>query len=181
LVEAIGPQLFGPWAVFGHSFGGLLAYETARAAVRDGYHQPEAVFVSACRPPDVESRFPKVLHQLSDDELIGALEDLGASPSPVLADPEMRRLVLPAVRADIELCETYDFVPDDVLEAPIVAFSGADDHHADAAEMKRWHEFTHGPFTQQVVPGGHFFLKTDPEPVLRNVKEFLNAQAARVR
>lgn len=181
LLEAIGPQLFGPWAVFGHSFGGLVAYETARAAIRDGYQQPEGVFVSACRPPDVASRFPKLLHTLSDDDLIAALEDLGASPSPVLSDPEMRRLVLPAVRADIELCETYEFVPDDVLEAPITAFSGADDHHADAAEMKRWHEFTHGPFTQRILPGGHFFLKSDPALVAAHLKELLEAPAVRVR
>jgi medium-chain acyl-[acyl-carrier-protein] hydrolase len=181
LLEAIEPQLFGPWAVFGHSFGGLLAYETARAAVRDGHHQPEAVFVSACRPPDVESRFPKLLHTLSDEELIAALEDLGASPSPILSDPEMRRLVLPAVRADIELCETYEFVPDDVLEAPIVAFSGADDHHADPAEMKRWREFTHGSYNQRIVPGGHFFLKTDPALLVAQLKELLNAPTAKVR
>src|SRR5215203_1733364 len=45
ILEAIGPQLCGQWAVFGHSFGGLVAYETARAAVRDGYQQPEAIFV----------------------------------------------------------------------------------------------------------------------------------------
>jgi len=181
LLEAMGPMLFGPWAVFGHSFGGLVAYETARAAVRDGYQQPEAVFVSACRPPDVATRFSKLLHKLSDEELIAALEDLGASPSPILSDPEMRSLVLPAVRADIELCETYEYEPDDVLEAPIVAFSGADDHHADAAEMKRWQEFTHGPFTQRIVPGGHFFLKSDPGLLVSHLKELIDAPPAGVR
>lgn len=181
LLEAIGPQLFGPWAVFGHSFGGLLAYETARAAVRDGYEPPEAIVVSACRPPDVATRFPKLLHTLSDDELVQALEDLGASPSPILGDQEMRSLVLPAVRADIELCETYEHVSDDVLETPIFAVSGSEDHHADAAEMKRWAEFTHGPFAQRIVPGGHFFLKSDQDLLIGVLKELLESPSARIR
>jgi medium-chain acyl-[acyl-carrier-protein] hydrolase len=181
LLAALGSQLYGPWAVFGHSFGGLVAYEFARAAVRDGHQQPEALFVSACRPPDVESRFAQTLHTLGDDDLVKALEDLGASPTPVFTDPEMRRLILPAVRADIQLCETYRHEYDDVLDCPIVAFSGAEDHHADAAEMKRWHEFTHGPFAQEIVPGGHFFLKSHPQLLLKHVKDRLDAPPAAVR
>lgn len=175
LVNALSREMCGAWAVFGHSFGGLLAYEFARAAVRDGYQQPEAVFVSACRPPDVTTRFPKTLHTLSDDELVKELENLGASPNPVLADPETRRVVLPSVRGDIQICETYKFTPDDSLEAPIIAFSGTDDPHAEAAEMKRWKEFTNGPFIQHSVPGGHFFLKSQSDALMSHVKERLEA------
>jgi medium-chain acyl-[acyl-carrier-protein] hydrolase len=175
LLQATAPQLFGPWAVFGHSFGGLLAYEMARAAVRDGFQQPEAVFISACRPPDVGTRFSKTLHELPDDELIVALEEIGASPTPVLADPEMRKLVLPAVRADIQLCETYEHQSDDSLEAPIVAFSGAEDHHDEPAEMKRWREFTHGSFFQRIVPGGHFFLKSHAPTIMAQIREHLGS------
>jgi len=180
LLQSIGPQLYGPWAVFGHSFGGLLAYETARAAVRDGYQQPQAVFVSACRPPDVETRFAHTLHTMGDEDLIAELQELGEAPMTALNDPDLRRLFIPTIRADVELCETYRFVSDDVLEAPIVALSGADDPHADAVEMKRWAEFTHGPFVQEIVDGGHFFLRSNPESLLHHLKEHLEAPPAGV-
>jgi medium-chain acyl-[acyl-carrier-protein] hydrolase len=175
MVNTLGREMYGAWAVFGHSFGGLLAYEFARAAIRDGYQQPEAVFVSACRPPDVTTRFSRTLYKLSDDELVAELENLGASPNPILADAETRRIVLPSVRADIQLCETYEHVSDDVLEAPIVAFSGDEDPHADASEMKRWREFTPGAFFQQTVPGGHFFLKSQAPLLAAHVKERLQS------
>ena len=175
MVKTLGLEMYGAWAVFGHSFGGLLAYEFARAAVRDGYQQPEAVFVSACRPPDVTTRFSRTLYTLSDDELVAELENLGASPNPVLADPETRKIVLPSVRADIQLCETYSHVSDDVLEAPIIAFSGDNDPHADGAEMRRWREFTPGEFFQYTVPGGHFFLKSQSNLLASHVKTRLQS------
>jgi surfactin synthase thioesterase subunit len=161
--------------LFGHSFGGLLAYEAARAAVRDGYQQPDAVFVSACRPPDVETRFARTLHDLPDDELIAALDDLGAAPTAIFADPELRNLMLPAVRADIEVCETYEHRSDDVLEAPIVALCGSEDRHADCDEMKRWSEFTSGPFELLVIPGDHFFVRSNPTDILAGIRDRLDA------
>ncbi|MEU8932006.1 alpha/beta fold hydrolase [Streptomyces sp. NPDC048409] len=152
----------GPLHLFGHSLGGLVAYETARELAARG-QGTEHLFVSGVRPPDRRVTAP--LHALDDAAMLAGLARLGGIPDEVLADEELVAAFLPVLRADLTLRETYTAGPGPLLDCPLTVFSGADDVTVPAAEIPGWADCGRGGFEHLALPGGHFFLH-DREPLL---------------
>lgn len=161
LVDAITDALLahtgdgdGTVALFGHSFGALLAHAVA---VRLQEHQrtPQAVIVSGSRAPMV--RPPRPLHLLGDRELLAKLIDLGGLPPRLQRHEQFLRSWLPRVRADLTAGETYWPGKLPVLDCPLYAWSGAADWYAPACTAHRWLELA-ADATHTTFPGGHFFI-----------------------
>lgn len=155
IVDAIADHVEPPFALFGHSMGGLLALETARALQRSG-QTPARLFVSGARAPELVAT--DGAHTLDDLALERWLVTLGGLPQEVRADRQLLAMILPTVRADLELCDGYEHRPSPPLACPITAFSGADDPLAPATDMWGWAAQTTGGFGLTVIPGDHFFL-----------------------
>ncbi|MDX8140540.1 MULTISPECIES: thioesterase II family protein [Lentzea] len=161
LVDAITDALLahtgdgdGTVALFGHSFGALLAHAVA---VRMQEHQrtPQAVIVSGSRAPMV--RPPHPLHLLGERELLAKLIDMGGLPPRLQRHEQFLRSWLPRVRADLTACETYWPGTLPVLDCPLFAWSGAADWYAPACTTHRWLELAPDA-THTTFPGGHFFI-----------------------
>ncbi|MFJ2580981.1 thioesterase II family protein [Kitasatospora aureofaciens] len=171
-VEELAEQVYQelrPWAdrpltLFGHSLGSAVCFEVARRFARDGVAGPEHIFVSAGRAPS-RPRETEV-HQLSDDALLAHIGELGGTDERLLADPELRALILPALRADYTAIETYQCEPDAIVPHPITALVGDDDERATADDAAPWARHTTGAFDLRVFPGGHFYLTEQAPPVL---------------
>ncbi|MBF6210426.1 thioesterase [Nocardia puris] len=169
MADAIAAELLTrrrtPLALFGHSMGATLAYETAQRLTRGG--QPvAALFVSGRPTPDYAE--PGRLHLGPDDALITELERLATDPSSVAilrADPSLADLVLPAVRADYQAVETYTHRSDDPLPCDIAALVSTEDPTTTPEQADRWGEFTRGAFERATFPGGHFYLDDHVEKV----------------
>ena len=165
LLPAIKPLLDKPFVFFGHSLGALLAFELCHALHQQGLALPKHLFVSAFRAPDSPNPNPPIRHR-SDAELIARLRAYGGTPEAVLAEPELLALLLPIVRADSSLHETYQYQWDKPLPCPITAFTGAADSFVAPQQMEGWSKHTDAAFEQVVYPGGHFFLH-DAMPDMR--------------
>src|SRR3954468_16780518 len=101
LVAELEPLSEIPFAFFGHSLGAVVAFETVRALQRAGAVLPSALFVAASRAPQLAWPHPPVRH-LEDVPLLEVLNRrYGSVPQVVLDDPELRELLVPAVRADM--------------------------------------------------------------------------------
>ncbi|MYU24694.1 alpha/beta fold hydrolase [Streptomyces sp. SID8352] len=155
----LGPALDGgPYAVFGHSLGGLLAFELARELRRSYGTEPVRLAVSARAAPDLPLRHT-VVHRLPDDLFLKALDErFGAIPPAVRDDPQMRALYLPSLRADVALLETCAHVPGPPLSCPVTVYGGRDDPEFSREELEGWRRQTASGFRLRVFPGGHFFL-----------------------
>ncbi|MGH3865078.1 MAG: thioesterase II family protein [Pseudonocardiaceae bacterium] len=105
LAEEISAQIGGRYALFGHSFGALLAFELART-LRHHVGEPVILLVSGRNGPSLPAAEP-LLHALSEDPLLRGLSAFGGTDERVLADPDLRALFLPIIRADLRLAETY--------------------------------------------------------------------------
>jgi surfactin synthase thioesterase subunit len=160
-MEALGavllPYLDRPYALFGHSMGGLLGFELIRHLRRLGALAPLCFFVSACRAPHLPRR-ARPIHELPDAALLDSLRRLRGTPTRVLQDEELRRLVLPALRADFALIETYTFTPGGRLECPLVVFGGLQDETVPLPELAGWSDLAGRECTLRMLPGHHFFL-----------------------
>lgn len=154
-----------PFALFGHSMGALISFELARALRARGC-PPACVIVSGHRAPQLAPRHAP-LHQLPDDTLREELRRLQGNQPSLLDHAELLAVMLPAIRADLRLCETYTYRPGEPLPCPIIAFGGADDPEVSLQELTAWRDQTRSTFTPHLLPGGHFFLHTARAEVLR--------------
>lgn len=175
LLERLEPYLDRPVALFGHSMGAFLSYELARALTTE-HRGPEHLIVSGQRAPHLPlSRAPSF--HLPDDAFCNRLRDLNGTPASVLDEPELLTMILPLLRSDFELSETYRRERQMRLECPISVFGGYDDDEVDQAGLKAWHETTSGPTSIRMFPGDHFFLQTQTDALLSVVETKLRPHA----
>ena len=108
LTETIARHLDKPFVFFGHSMGALIGFEVARRLRREGRREPEGLFVSGRRAPQIDEPEP-VTFNLPDAELLDELRRLNGTPEEVLDNPDLLQLMLPILRADFEVCQTYSY------------------------------------------------------------------------
>lgn len=159
LCAGLASWLDRPFALFGHSMGAAIAYETARMLGRERGRPPAALFVSGHRAPHLPRQHPP-LHQLPEGEFVEELRRLNGTPAEVLAGSELLDLMLPLLRADFEMAETYAPAEGGRLGCRVVAFGSTEDDRVSLATLTPWHQTTTGPFAVAMFPGDHFYLKT---------------------
>lgn len=154
----LAPALAGPYALFGHSLGALLAFELARELHRSAGAEPVHLTVSARAAPHLPQRHA-VVHRLPDEEFLEALDRrFQAIPPAVRDDARLRDLYLPVLRADVTLLETYEHVPAPPVSCPVTAYGGSEDPEFRAGDLEGWGRHTAAGFRLRTFPGGHFFL-----------------------
>lgn len=141
---------------FGHSMGCMLAYEIGVRLDRQHHWPIAALIASGRKPPHIcgASEF----HKASESDFVREIQRLGGTPESLLQDEEMRNILLPVLRSDYALLETYRCMPPKKLNCPVFACFGGADSEMTAAEMQRWKELTHNQCVHRVFDGGHFYL-----------------------
>jgi medium-chain acyl-[acyl-carrier-protein] hydrolase len=153
------PYLDKPFVFFGHSLGALLCFETARILRRETHRQPAHLFVSACEAPHRRSR-EELLSGLPKSELVKKLREFGGAPAEALQNDELLDLMMPTIRADFELCETYEYHSEPPLECPMTIYGGLEDREVEAERLAAWSEMTVGTCEIRMFPGGHFYINS---------------------
>ena len=167
-----------PCAFFGHSLGAVLAFEVARLLHRTSGVSPLHLFVSGREAPQLPDDGPKY-HGLPDEELKSVLRDLNGTPAEVLENADLMGLMLPVIRADLELSETYSYASGIPLDCPITAFGGRRDATVRPDRLLAWGELTTASFAVRLFEGDHFFLHQAAGPMLRAVGHELERYAGR--
>ena len=164
-----------PFALLGHSLGGLVAFELARA-LRDEFGlEPERLFVSGT-PAPTEPVGRKPLHDAPDEALIEYLLNAGGTPDALFARRWLLDLYLPVLRADLKLLETYRFAPSEPLDCRIHAFVGAEDDHAPIERVAPWGRFSSRGLDLDMMPGGHFFVRDAAPQMLERLRTALGVR-----
>ena len=178
LVQAIAiallPYLDKPFAFFGHSMGGLVSFELARLLHKNYGKSPVHLFVSGNRAPQVPDPDPPI-HALPEPEFLEELRRLNGTPAAVLENAELMQLLLPAIRADFAVVETYAYTPEPSLDCPITAFGGLQDREVSCDDLKGWQEQTNAAFSLHMLPGDHFFLQSAQPLLLQSLSQELYA------
>lgn len=175
LTSALLPYLDMPYAFFGHSMGSLISFEFARHLRRAGYGSGLVhLFVSGHRAPQIPDPDAPIYH-LPDKDFIEGVRRLNGMPEAVLQNKEFLDMILPLLRADFALCETYTCIDDKPLSCPITAFGGLQDDEAPHDTLAAWKEQTRGQFKLHCFPGDHFFLYKEQDKLLQClVKDLLD-------
>ncbi|MER7760802.1 alpha/beta fold hydrolase [Streptomyces sp. NPDC097619] len=160
IAEALRLVADRPLALFGHSMGAWIAFETARLLEADGITVSH-LFASAAPAPQTRTA-PDPDVPLDDDELTATLIGLGGTPAELLAEPVLLKLVFPYVNADFRMAGRYVYRPGPPLACPVTTLVGADDPVAGPHATEAWSRQTRGPYRGHTVKGDHFYLAEKP-------------------
>ncbi|MFJ4652794.1 thioesterase II family protein [Nocardia sp. NPDC088792] len=158
--------------LFGHSFGAILAFELARTLGDVVDH----VFVSGS--PDPWNPRAERATGLTDEQFIAQVETFAGYSHPALAHTELRTIILPTLRGDVTMHESYTADASAIIEAPITALRGSDDVLVSEQDVLGWSKATTGKFTLQTVPGGHMYLTDRLNETLELVATLANTADA---
>jgi medium-chain acyl-[acyl-carrier-protein] hydrolase len=174
LADAVEPWLDRPFAVFGHSNGALVGFELARTLRARGRPGPVHLFASGRRAPDVPAERAPIA-TLPEPEFLAELQALGGLPAALLEHRELLALLVPTLRADVAIHETYVFRDEAALACPITAYGGLTDPRVSRPSLEAWARHTASAFVMRLFPGGHFFLQDDRDAALRTLSADLTA------
>jgi medium-chain acyl-[acyl-carrier-protein] hydrolase len=164
-VKAMRPLAERPFALFGHSMGGLIAFEIARQLRRRNAEAPVHLFVSGFRAPHLPDPRPP-LFDLPRARFIDELRRISAPNLDPDQHAELIDLMLPTLRADFRVVQTYGYRAEAMLTCPITAFGGSQDIDVSERDLQEWRQQTSAAFTMKMLPGGHFFLQTQSQNLL---------------
>jgi medium-chain acyl-[acyl-carrier-protein] hydrolase len=173
---AIAGSIATPVILYGHSLGAWLAFETARAITAMGRPRVDALIVSGRRAPTIPI-LDGHLAALDDASFIAEVGTrYGGLPADVAAMDEIVEALLPALRADFGMLDSYAYPVGPPLAAPIHVLAGADDPHTAPADwLEAWRRETSGTSTIRRFPGGHFFIETARGAVLDHIRHAIAA------
>jgi medium-chain acyl-[acyl-carrier-protein] hydrolase len=155
-----------PFAFFGHSMGALLCFEVARSLRRANRLEPVHLFISATEAPHRRNHGEQ-LSTLPRPALIKKLQEYEGAPATALRNEELMDLMLPTIRADFALCETYEYSPEAPMSCPLTIYGGTEDPKVELERLAAWGEMSVGPSNMRMFPGGHFYIVTLQSTFLR--------------
>lgn len=165
LLDDLKEVLRTPYLTFGHSFGAALSY----ALIRDAGSRialPGHMILSAASPPVATFRSHRTI---SDEELENRLRELGGTPPEILANPGFLKMILPALRADLEILRGGDLAGLCPLPIAFSTFAGSDDRAVAPHEVTKWAALSSVGTAHHIFEGGHFFLHQNRDEVISEV------------
>ncbi|NKY14741.1 thioesterase II family protein [Streptomyces somaliensis] len=158
-LDGIVPVTDRPFAFFGHSMGGLVAYELTNRLAAEGLPLPVWLGLSARgaprQPGPADTR-----HRLPDADLRRHLVRMGGTPPEVLDDPDVWQLFEPMIRNDLRLVETWSPRPrTPPLTVPLSVFGGTDDVVVPPERLAAWERHAERFLGLHLLDGDHFYLR----------------------
>lgn len=160
------------FVLFGHSLGGLVAFELARRLVRDFGMGPRHLFVAACSAPH-SFRGDRHIATLPDPAFLQRIRDLGGIPDEIWSNRPLLEVLVPALRADFILAANYVYEHANPLDCPITAFAAMNDQLVSTRAIGAWRRYTRSSFKIRHFRSGHFFT----EAISRSMADEIVAEA----
>jgi medium-chain acyl-[acyl-carrier-protein] hydrolase len=174
LAEAIYPFLDRPFAFFGHSMGALVSFELARQLRRAYDKHPVCMYLAAFRAPQLPNPNIRIYHL--PEEVFKVVLRVYGIPEMILQNEELMQATLPTLRADLELCDTYEYSEEPPLECPLLIFGGKDDAGISPEDLEPWPLQSSATCSLSLLPGSHFFLHSAQDLLLAAISENLTMQ-----
>jgi len=169
LYQQMRSELNVPFAFFGHSMGGSIAYDLGKKIEQFSAYAPEFIVISATRVPHIQNQNSR--HLLDDTSFIELLRKNKASPQAVLDSQELMEMILPTIRADYKLVETYKTPRTSNLKSPVVIFNDEEDIKKEDALS--WQDYIKSEVSYVEFSGGHFFIHSELNKVISEIKNLL--------
>lgn len=176
LITALDAELAGrvraPYAFYGHSMGGTVAYHLAKRYAARGGAAPVALVIGACPAPHRRTARPETDHA-GEDTLVSAMLRIGGLSAAVLRYPEWVRAATDLLRADLRVLAS-ERPGGAAVAAPIHLFHGTGDPLVSEEDVAAWARYTTAECVLHRVDGGHFFLRDADPAFFRALADILS-------
>ena len=161
-----------PFIFFGHSLGGFISFEIVRRLRRLDLCIPKYLIISGQTAPQLPPE-KEILHILQDHEFIEALNKYGGMPEEILRNEELMEVLLPRLRADFTISETYNYIEEPPVNCSILVLGGRNDSTVDHKELIAWGNQTTKKCLIKLFPGGHFFINSFQKLIFRTLENII--------
>lgn len=165
-------KLDRPFAFFGHSMGSKIAYELAIRLQNSQLPVPEFFFASGSGSPCLPRRGAQI-HRLPDSQFLERIRKLSGVPQQVLESRELMAFMLPMLRADFKLVETYVGKFEALLPSRLIVMGGRQDAVVAFDDLRHWTELFLHADPIKLYEGGHFFLNQHIDDIVRTINTLL--------
>lgn len=174
LFDVMLPMLDRPFILFGHSLGSRIAFELLRQLQLNNRRLPELFIASGSNSPDT-ARAKLSTYQLPDEQFITELQRINGTPTEVLTNRELMSILLPLLRADFQLADTYRFTGSIKFPVEVHVLGGQDDVDVPLEKLANWGRFFSKNIHIHSFFGGHFFIETQQSEVVELVRRLLKS------
>lgn len=172
LLEQLEPYLDKPYVIWGHSFGGITAFELIHRLREQRLPQPYHLKLTATIAPQLiklwQSRevLKRVLVEENRAQYLISL-------ARYTEDPEFVERILPIMRRDIPLLQNYQYRNPTRLDIPMTCWAAQQDDMVYPDEVAQWQQQTQTNFRLYEVQGDHWFLNSNKNKIETSLKKIL--------
>lgn len=175
LAEVIKPYLDLPFAIYGHSFGGIIGFELIRYLRMHFQIEPMHFFISGTIAPQLTKKW-KERDVISKTAITSTSDEKLLSLMTYIDDVDFLKQILPVMKKDMPLIMGYPYRDDRKFDFPITAFAADKDEVVFLHELEQWVHQTTDNFQLEVMEGDHWFLSRNKERILERVSQSINVQ-----
>ena len=146
-------------ALFGHSMGGLAAWDTAVRLAEEGIPVNQ-VIVSACLPPHLFSE-KKYTEMATDAWLETFLTEYGRMKPEKMESAFFRKRLYPAIQNDYRLLSVHRHGEIRTEAFSLACFYGQEDELMPRTGMEEWAAYTRARFCLKGFRGSHFYIEEE--------------------
>lgn len=160
-----------PYYFFGHSFGTKVVYELVLKIQNNNLKMPSGIILSAGKAPCYKEKNP--IYNLDNIKFLQQLKRFSSIPEELISNMDIMKLFIPMIKADFEMDEKY-FKEDIIhINCPVMAFMGSEDKEMQLEELLKWKYYTSKSFNYKIINGGHMFINTNTDKVVKEIKKFI--------
>ncbi len=166
IVPLMDKEINKPFSIFGHSMGGLLAFEITRALQIEYGKSASKLLVSGTPGlKNYDNKFVNYIvgNNLTDREVHAMMPKFQRYD---FEDKTVRKMIKLLIN-DMKLIHSYNYKNEQLLQADIVAFHAVNDVRVRLNDVEKWGDETENEFKLFEVPGSHNFVYYNADAIIR--------------
>ena len=173
LFALMEPFLDKPYILFGHSMGATIFFELMHKIRENGLPSPLEFIAASSAAPNFHQVSDSYMYSLPEQEFIKYLLKISNIHQELLDDDEFMGLVLPSIRADFQMIETYRCNRTKRVSCDASVFYGESDDGMSEDSLNGWVDFFDAPKFEG-FSGGHFFIDDSNSDVVLKINEIVS-------